>query len=57
MRPVTRRLGRPLSESIALAEAHAKEIGHTPTLDPDFAADLAEIIESHRQLLNTPAWD
>jgi hypothetical protein len=40
--------GRPLSESIALAEAHAKELGHEPTLDPDFAADLAEIIK-HRK--------
>jgi len=32
--------GRLLSESIALAEAHAKELGHEPTMDPDFAGDL-----------------
>jgi hypothetical protein len=46
-----------LSESIAMAEAHAKELGYTPTLDPDFAADLQEIIKSHREPLNPPAWD
>ena|SRR5436853_2104729 len=49
--------GRLLSESIALAEAHAKELGYEPTLDPDFAADLEEIINSHREPLNPPAWD
>jgi len=40
--------GRLLSESIALAEAHAKELGFEPTLDPDFAADLEEIINSRK---------
>ncbi len=48
--------GRPLSESIALAEAHAKELGHEPTLDPDFAADLAEII-GHRKPRNSARWE
>jgi antitoxin (DNA-binding transcriptional repressor) of toxin-antitoxin stability system len=37
---------RLLSESIALAKAHAKELGFEPTLDPDFAADLEDIIKS-----------
>lgn len=45
--------GRLLSESIALAEAH----GNTVTLDGDFARDLEEIINSHREPLNPPAWD
>ena len=45
--------GRLLSESIALAEAH----GSTVTLDGDFAKDLEEIINSHREPLNPPAWD
>ena len=45
--------GRLLSESIALAEAH----GSTATLDGDFARDLEEIINSHREPLNPPAWD
>jgi len=45
--------GRLLSESIALAEAH----GSTVTLDGDFGRDLEEIIISHREPLNPPAWD
>jgi len=40
--------GRLLSESIALAKAHAQELGYEPTLDPDFAADLEEIIKSRK---------
>jgi hypothetical protein len=40
--------GRLLSESIALAEAHAKELGYEPTMDADFAADLREIIHSRK---------
>lgn len=48
--------GRLLSESIALAEAHAKELGYEPTLDADFAADLREIINS-RKPRDLPAWD
>ena len=49
--------GRLLSESIALAKAHAKELGYEPTVDADFAADLEEIIKSHRKPLDPPAWD
>jgi hypothetical protein len=45
--------GRLLSESNALAEAH----GSTVTLDGDFARDLEDIINSHREPLNPPAWD
>jgi len=48
--------GRPLSEWIALAKAHAKESGYEPTMDADFAADPEEIINS-RTPLNPPAWD
>jgi antitoxin (DNA-binding transcriptional repressor) of toxin-antitoxin stability system len=46
VRPAEPALGRPISECIALAEAHAQESGFEPTLDPDFAADLEEIIKS-----------
>lgn len=49
--------GRLLSESIALAKEHADELGYEPVMDAEFAADLEEIIESHRQPLNPPAWD
>lgn|SRR5208282_4700557 len=47
---------RMLSESIALAEAHAKESGYEPTMDADFAADLQEIINS-RKPRDLSAWD
>jgi prevent-host-death family protein len=57
VRPADTFRGRLLSESIALAKAHAKELGYEPTLDPDFAADLEEIVENHRRPLNPPAWD
>ena len=39
---------RLLSESIALAKKHAAELGYEPTLDPDFAADLEEIVRSRK---------
>ena len=45
--------GRLLSESIALAEAR----GSTVTLDGDFERDLTEIINSHSEPLDPPAWD
>ena len=48
--------GRPISESIALAETHAKESGHEPTPDADFAADLEHIINS-RKPRNLSAWE
>jgi hypothetical protein len=50
---VLRRVGegfrpRLLSESIPLARKLAEELGYEPTLDPDFAADLEEIIKSRK---------
>jgi antitoxin (DNA-binding transcriptional repressor) of toxin-antitoxin stability system len=48
VRPVVPPRGRLLSESIALAEAHAKRLGYTPIMDSDFANDLREIVDSHR---------
>jgi antitoxin (DNA-binding transcriptional repressor) of toxin-antitoxin stability system len=48
--------GRPISECIALAEAHAKELGYEPTMDPEFAADLEEIINS-RKARNVSTWE
>jgi antitoxin (DNA-binding transcriptional repressor) of toxin-antitoxin stability system len=48
--------GRLLSESIALAEAHAKEMGSEPVMDPEFAADLEEIIRN-RKPRDMSAWD
>jgi len=48
VRPAEPLRGRPISESIALAEAHAKELGYEPTMDPEFASDLEEIIKSRK---------
>ena len=47
---------RSISESIALAEAHAKELGYEPVMDADFAADLEEIIRN-RKPADRSAWD
>ncbi|MGA8161213.1 MAG: hypothetical protein WCB76_10420 [Acidobacteriaceae bacterium] len=47
---------RPLPESIVLAKRHAHELGDEPRMDPEFAADLREIIESRKPW--TPAkWE
>ena len=48
--------GRLLSESIALAEAHSKELGYEPVMDPSFATDLEDIIAS-RKPRDLSAWD
>jgi antitoxin (DNA-binding transcriptional repressor) of toxin-antitoxin stability system len=48
--------GRLLSECIALAKAHEEETGKAPVLDPDFAADLEEIIKN-RKPWNPPQWE
>jgi antitoxin (DNA-binding transcriptional repressor) of toxin-antitoxin stability system len=48
--------GRKISECIALAKAHEQETGQAPTLDPDFAADVEEIVRN-RQPWNPPEWD
>jgi antitoxin (DNA-binding transcriptional repressor) of toxin-antitoxin stability system len=47
---------RTISECIALAKRHEEETGESPVLDPDFAADVEEIIRN-RQPWNPPAWD
>jgi hypothetical protein len=39
-----------------MVEAHAKELGYEPTMDPDFAADLREIINS-REPRDLSAWE
>jgi len=57
VRPAGAPPGRLLSESIALAKAHAAELGYEPTMDAEFAADVEEIINHHRQPLHPPSWD
>jgi antitoxin (DNA-binding transcriptional repressor) of toxin-antitoxin stability system len=51
--PAPVRPGRLLSDAIASAESR----GSTATLDGNFAHDLDEIISSHREPLNPPAWE
>ena len=53
---VTSSTGRPLSESIGLAVAHAQESGVEPAMDASFAADMEEVIQS-RKPRDTSAWD
>jgi len=45
--------GRLLSEIIAAAESR----GSSALLDGDFARDLEEVINSHPEPLDPPAWD
>jgi antitoxin (DNA-binding transcriptional repressor) of toxin-antitoxin stability system len=47
---------RTVSQCIALAKAHEEESGLAPTLDPDFAADVEEIIRN-RTPWDPPSWD
>ncbi len=56
VRPAGSRPGRLLSESIALAKAHAQELGYEPTLDPEFAADLEDII-NRRKPRDVTEWE
>jgi len=56
LRPAAELRGRLLSESIALAEAHAKELGYEPTMDPEFAADMEEIV-NNRKPRDLSEWD
>jgi prevent-host-death family protein len=44
---------RLLSESLRLAKKHAS----TATLDGEFARDLEAVVNSHREPLNSPAWE
>jgi prevent-host-death family protein len=56
LKPIAEPRGRPLSASIALAEAHANEAGYEPVMDAGFAADL-EVIIRNRKPRNLSAWD
>jgi SepF-like predicted cell division protein (DUF552 family) len=56
MVPTPIALRRSVSECIALARKHEEETGKAPVLDPDFAADVEEIVRN-RKPWNPPAWD
>jgi antitoxin (DNA-binding transcriptional repressor) of toxin-antitoxin stability system len=47
---------RSISDCIALAKKREKETGESSVLDPDFAADVEEIVRK-RKPWNPPSWD
>jgi hypothetical protein len=47
---------RTISQCIALADAHERETGQAPVLDPDFAEAVEEIVRN-RKPWNPPPWD
>jgi antitoxin (DNA-binding transcriptional repressor) of toxin-antitoxin stability system len=49
--------GRKISESVVLAKAYEEKLGYAPVPDPDFAQDVQEVIDAHREPLNPPSWD
>lgn len=48
--------GRKISECIALAKAYEEKLGYAPVPDAEFAKDVQEAIDAHREPLN-PVWD
>ena len=49
-------ISRTLSQCISLAEMHERERGYPITLDPDFAADVEDIIRK-REAWHPKSWD
>jgi antitoxin (DNA-binding transcriptional repressor) of toxin-antitoxin stability system len=49
--------GRSIDECIAIAEAFEARLGYAPVPDEDFARDVQEGIDAHRESLDPPAWD
>jgi antitoxin (DNA-binding transcriptional repressor) of toxin-antitoxin stability system len=56
VKPPAEPRGRRLSESIAMAKAHAERNSYEPVMDAEFAADMEEIIRN-RKPRDTSAWD
>jgi antitoxin (DNA-binding transcriptional repressor) of toxin-antitoxin stability system len=50
------RAAAPPRRSIALAKARSKELGYTPVMDVEFAADMQEIIRN-RKPRDASEWD
>jgi antitoxin (DNA-binding transcriptional repressor) of toxin-antitoxin stability system len=49
--------GRPIAECIAIAKAYEERLGYAPVPDPDFARDVQEGIDAHREPLDVSMWD
>ena len=48
---------RSIYESIAIAEEFEARLGYAPVPDEDFARDVQEFIDAHRDPLDTSMWD
>ena len=49
-------VGRKISECIVLAKAYEEKLGYSPIPDEDFARDVQEGIDSHREPIRN-VWD
>jgi hypothetical protein len=49
-------VGRKISECIALAKAYEAKLGYAPVPDEDFARDVQEGIDAHREPIRN-VWD
>lgn len=49
-------VGRKLSECLAIAQDYEEKLGYAPVPDEDFARDVQEFIDSHREPLGN-VWD
>jgi antitoxin (DNA-binding transcriptional repressor) of toxin-antitoxin stability system len=49
--------GRSIDEAIAIADAFEAKLGYSPVPGPDFAKDVQEGIDAHREPLDPPDWD
>ncbi len=49
--------GRSIDEAIAIAEAFEAKLDYSPVLDADFAKDVQEGIDAHREPLDPPDWN
>jgi hypothetical protein len=49
-------MGRKISECIALAKAYEEKLGYAPVPDEDFARDVQEGIDAHREPIRN-VWD
>jgi len=49
--------GRKISECIALARQHERELGYAPVPDAEFAADVQAAVEERIEGFTPPAWD
>ena len=51
------RPGRTIGECAALARAFEDRLGYRPVPDADFARDVEEAVNAHREPFDPPSWD